>query len=75
MLAAAGGLSEEDIRGTLANLPRFWDELFPEEKRRLVQLLVERAELGRTGLDIVLRTAGCRELAKGLLQDDDDANA
>lgn len=74
MLAERGGVTKEEILATLSNMPRFWEELFPEEKRHLVQLLVERAELNRTGLDLELRTAGCRQLAKGLL-DDDDADA
>jgi site-specific DNA recombinase len=35
-----------------------WDELFPAEQARIVQLLVVRVEVGTDGLDIQLRTNG-----------------
>ncbi len=59
----------------MSNLPAFFDALFPEEKRQLVRLLVERAELGRDGLDIELKTNGFRKLINGMLHDDDDTGA
>ncbi len=53
------GLSESDVRGALERLDPLWDELFPAEQARIVQLLVERvtsapkaltSDCGRRGL-------------------------
>jgi site-specific DNA recombinase len=48
-------------------LDPLWDELFPAEQARIVQLLVARVDVGIDGLDIHLRTHGLthtfRELA------------
>jgi len=61
------GLSEEAVRETLERLDPVWDELFPAEQARIVQLLVARVDVGPDGLEIYLRTQGLthtfRELA------------
>ena len=41
-----------------------WDELFPAEQARIVQLLVERVDISATGADIRLRTAGLAGLVR-----------
>jgi site-specific DNA recombinase len=61
------GLSESDVREALERLDPIWDELFPAEQARIVQLLVARVDVGPEGLEIHLRTQGLahtfRELA------------
>jgi hypothetical protein len=42
----------------LHRLDPLWDELFPAEQARIVQLLVERVEVRLDRLNVRLRTAG-----------------
>ena len=60
------GLSEAEVREALEGLDPLWDELFPAEQARIVQLLVERVEVGRDGVDIRLRTQGLAHLVREL---------
>jgi site-specific DNA recombinase len=53
-----GDVSEAEVREALQQLDPLWDELFPAEQARLVQLLVERVDVDVEGLDIRLRTDG-----------------
>src|SRR5437660_556965 len=57
-----GGLSEADVRETLEQLDPLWDELFPAEQARIVQLLVERVDVSASGLEIRLRVGGLANL-------------
>jgi site-specific DNA recombinase len=41
-----------------------WDELFPTEQVRIVQLLVEQVEITEDGLDIRFRTDGLAGLVR-----------
>ena len=59
-------LNEADVRDALDRLDPLWDELFPTEQARIVQLLVERVDVNATGLDIRLRVDGFRHLAAEL---------
>ena len=52
------GLSEAEVREALEGIDPLWDELFPAEQARIVQLLVERVDVGQGGLDIRLRVDG-----------------
>jgi DNA invertase Pin-like site-specific DNA recombinase len=60
------GLSEADVREALERLDPLWDELFPAEQARIVQLLVERVDLSTEGADIRLRTQGLTSLVADL---------
>jgi site-specific DNA recombinase len=51
-------ITEADVREAIQRLDPVWDELFPAEQARIVQLLVERVDVGPAGLDIHLRTEG-----------------
>jgi site-specific DNA recombinase len=44
-----------------------WDELFPAEQARIIQLLVERVTVSPTGLRIDMKTAGMRELIQSVM--------
>ncbi|MFN3351413.1 recombinase family protein [Pseudorhodoplanes sp.] len=60
------GLTESDVRSALDRLDPLWDELFPAEQVRIVQLLVERVDIGTEGADIRLRTQGLTSLVADL---------
>jgi hypothetical protein len=60
------GLPEADVREALERLDPIWDELFPAEQARIVQLLVERIDLSTSGLAIRLRTQGVASLVAEL---------
>jgi DNA invertase Pin-like site-specific DNA recombinase len=59
-------LSEAEVREALEGLDPLWDELFPAEQARIVQLLVERVEVGQEGVDIRLRVDGLARLVHEL---------
>jgi site-specific DNA recombinase len=63
-----GGITEDEVRKALAEFAAIWDELFPAEQARLIQLLVERVEIKPDGLTILLRTEGLASLAADLQQ-------
>ena len=50
-------------------LDPLWDELFPAEQARIVQLLVERVDIGLGGLDVRLRVDGLSSLVRELAAD------
>ena len=56
-------LNEVDVREALERLDPLWEELFPAEQARIVQLLVERVDVSSDGIDIKLRIDGLTRLA------------
>src|SRR5205823_14033424 len=60
------GIAEEEVREALERLDPLWNELFPAEQARIVQLLVDRVDVGTDGVDIRLRTNGLANLATDL---------
>jgi site-specific DNA recombinase len=63
-----GSITEGDVRSALAEFDALWDELFPAEQARLIQLLIERVDVAPDGLTIRLRTEGLASLAADLQQ-------
>jgi hypothetical protein len=59
-------VTEAEVREALEQLEPMWEELFPGEQARLVQLLVERVTVGSTGADIKLRVDGLSSLVRDL---------
>ena len=59
-------VEETVVRETLGRLDPLWDELFPAEQARIVQLLVERVDVSPDGADIRLRTEGLTNLVADL---------
>jgi site-specific DNA recombinase len=57
-----GDIKEAEVREALERFDPIWDELFPAEQARIVQLLVERVDVGTDGLAIRLRTGGLASL-------------
>ena len=60
------GLTEAEVREALLSLDPLWDELFPAEQARIVQLLVERVQVHPDGLDLRLRVEGLQALVADL---------
>ena len=60
------GLTEAEVRDALLSLDPVWDELFPAEQARIVQLLVERVEVHPDGLELRLRVEGLQTLVADL---------
>ncbi len=58
----ASEITERDVIEAMDKLNPVWDELFPAEQARIVQLLVERVEVGPDGLAVRLRSDGLRSL-------------
>ncbi len=60
------GLTEAEVREALQRLDPVWNELFPAEQARIIQLLVERVDVSPDGVDIRLRTEGLSNLTAEL---------
>jgi len=68
--AAAKDEAETPVREVIQVVTDFaplWDELFPAEQARIVRLLVERVDLGPSGLRVKLRAEGLQTLVAELL--------
>ena len=51
-------ISDSEVREALIQFDALWEELFPAEQARIVQLLVERVDVDVDGISIQLRTEG-----------------
>jgi site-specific DNA recombinase len=54
------------VRGALEQLDPLWEQLFPAEQARIVQLLVARVDIGADGADVRMRVDGLESLARDL---------
>ncbi len=59
-------ITEAEVKEALDRLDPLWDELFPAEQARIVQLLVARVEVDRLGITVQLRADGIGALARDL---------
>jgi len=59
-------ITEVEVREAFEQFDSLWDELFPAEQARVVQLLVERVDISLDGADIRLRTEGLTNLVADL---------
>jgi hypothetical protein len=57
-----------DVRDALIQFDALWDELFPAEQSRIIQLLVERVEIQPDRLSIKLCKDGLVSLANEIHQ-------
>jgi DNA invertase Pin-like site-specific DNA recombinase len=60
------GIDEREVADALQRLDPLWDQLFPVEQARIVQLLVERVIVRLDGLEIRLRVEGIGSLVEDL---------
>jgi len=59
-------LSEAAVREAFSSFGELWDDLFPAEQARIVQLLVERVDVKLDSLNIRLRAEGLTSLLTSL---------
>ena len=59
-------LTEGEVRVALLEFEPLWNELFPAEQARIVELLVERVDLQAGGIDLRLRVEGLTSLCSEL---------
>ena len=62
----APNVTEAEVREALHRFDLLWNELFPAEQARIVRLLVERVDVGQSGIDIRLNVAGLTHLIEDL---------
>jgi site-specific DNA recombinase len=56
------GLTESEVRNALQAFDPLWNQLFPAEQSRIIELLVERVDVQIDRVDIKLRIAGVSSL-------------
>jgi site-specific DNA recombinase len=59
-------ITEREVTVLLADFASVWNELFPAEQARILQLLVERVVVRLDGLEISLRAEGIGSLVEDL---------
>jgi site-specific DNA recombinase len=59
---AIKGMTEPEVRTALKAFDPLWNELFPAEQARIIELLVERVDVRTDRVDIRLRIAGVTTL-------------
>lgn len=59
-------MSLDSVAAALREIDPVWNELFPAEQVRIVELLVERVDVAPEGLTIRLRTEGLTSLVAEL---------
>jgi site-specific DNA recombinase len=57
----------QDVITTLQSIEPVWDELFPAEQARIIQLLVDRVTVSPTGLRIDMKMAGMKDLIQSVM--------
>jgi site-specific DNA recombinase len=60
-------ITEYDVREALQNLDGVWEELFPAEQRRILELLLERVVVNTDKVDIQIKSEGLACMARELL--------
>jgi site-specific DNA recombinase len=61
-------LTEREVTILLADFATIWNELFPAEQARIVQLLVERVDVQEDALEVRMRAEGLASLVGELRQ-------
>jgi hypothetical protein len=65
-----GEITERDLTVLLAEFATVWNELFPAERARIAQLLIERVDVQEEALEVRIRTEGLASLVGELRQDE-----
>ena len=63
-------ITEREVTVLLADFATVWNELFPAEQARIVQLLVERVDMQEDTLEVRMGTEGLVSLVGELRQDE-----
>jgi DNA invertase Pin-like site-specific DNA recombinase len=64
-------ITEREVTIMLADFATVWNELFPAEQARIVQLLVERVNIHEDALEVRIRADGLASLVAELRHDDE----
>ena len=64
-------LTEREVKILLADFAIVWNELFPAEQARNVQLLVERVDVQEVALEVRIRAEGLASLVAELRPQDE----
>ena len=56
----------KEVAEVLNKLTPLWDEMFPAERNRLMQLLLKKVTLYEDHLDLDIRTAGVEQILEEL---------
>ena len=64
-------ITERDVTVLLAEFATVWNELFPAEQARIIQLLVERVDVRLDALEVRIRAEGLASLVGELRQQDE----
>jgi hypothetical protein len=64
-------ITEREVAVLLAEFATVWNELFPAEQARIVQLLVERVDAQEDALEVRIRAEGLASLVGELRQSDE----
>jgi tagatose-1,6-bisphosphate aldolase non-catalytic subunit AgaZ/GatZ len=67
-------LDEIQVRDALNQLDPIWDELFPAEQSRIVQMLIERVVVNPNGITVRFRSDGLSTIAAELEAPEETAN-
>ena len=59
-------ITEREVTALLTDFAAVWNELFPAEQARIVQLLVERVDVREDALEVRIRTQGLVSLVTEL---------
>jgi DNA invertase Pin-like site-specific DNA recombinase len=59
-------LSESEVRAALVDFDELWNELFPAEQARILELLVQRIDLHPDAIEITLKIEGLTSLCNEL---------
>jgi site-specific DNA recombinase len=65
------GITEREVTILLADFATVWNELFPAEQARIIQLLVERVDVQEDALEVRIRAEGLASLVAELRQYDE----
>jgi len=64
--AEQAAFTEQEVIEALSSLDPIWEELFPDEQSRILQLLVERVDIHPEGAEVRIRADGLRSLVAEL---------
>jgi site-specific DNA recombinase len=64
-------IAEREVTVLLAEFAAVWNELFPAEQARIIQLLVERVDVQEDAIEVRIRTQGLASLIGELRQGDE----
>ena len=62
--AQDASVTEQEVKDALRDIGPVWNELFPAEQSRIVNLLVEHVTVDEDGIDIKMRANGLESLAR-----------